>query len=46
MYTDETDKIPAATGEIDLDEELEGNFRKEATFPDPYHEEEHGHVPA
>ena len=46
IYTDETDKIPAATGEFNLDEELEGNFRKEAPFPDPYHEEEHGHVPA
>ncbi len=45
VYTDETDKIPAATGEYDIDEELEGNFRKEAPFPDPYYEDDSTHIP-
>ncbi len=45
VYTDETEKIPAATGDYDIDEELEGNYRQEAPFPDPYHEEESTHIP-
>lgn len=46
LYTDEMEKVPAATGEYNIDEDLEGDFRKEAPFPDPYHEEDVVHIPA
>ena len=46
IFNDEMDKIPTASEEYDFDDEITGNLRKEAPFPDPYHEEEHVHIPA